>query len=355
MHRILIYAINGKGMGHLNRTLVLAQAAREFAPETQILFVVASPLFWLVRDSGFAVLKVPDRNHELAFHVGKESRVAHQAGIFEMIFDLYRPTSFVVDMALNVPIFESAKRRGAQVAVVLRKQRATILAATQRDLAIKWVDHFLIPHPTEEFPLQEIPTRWHARVQRLGPVVRTLQMDRVSKARERYSNSRRALVVVTIGGGGFPESYETLAAAEQAALDSTDEIDWVLVYGPYYPNTIPPNQGNVRRVKFEPDLLELCTAADVVVCNAGYNTMREIAVAGTPAVVIPLRGTGADDQYERADLLARNGNAVVGKAIGPDLLNQVRNLLNVGAQTRRAPEPGEPAVELGRRFLHALG
>jgi predicted glycosyltransferase len=240
------------------------------------------------------------------------------------------------------------------VALVLRKQRAATMAAAQRDPAIKWVDRFLIPHPSEEFALTEMPKAWQSRARRLGPVVRTLQLDRVASTKQRYSQSSRPLVVVTIGGGGFPESYQTLVAAEQAALAATDKFDWVLVYGPYYPHAVPPSEGRVHRIKFEANLLELCAAADVVVCNAGYNTIRELAVAGTPAVVIPLRGTGADDQHERANLLAQGGNAVVAQATAADILSKVQELLDRGPQTRREPEPGEPATLLGQRFLQAL-
>jgi predicted glycosyltransferase len=353
--RILIYAINGKGMGHLNRTLVLAQAARTFMPEVQILFVAASPLFWLVRDCGFPVLKVPDRNNALSFHVGKESRLEHLNGIFELIFEQFRPNAFVVDMTLNVDLFRSAASHGAQVAVVLRKQRSAVLEAARRDAATKYIDRFLIPHPNEEFPQHELPEDWHTRVRRLGPVVRTLQLDQIAETRTKYSRSERPLVVVTIGGGGFAESYRTLTAAEQAAAASMGEIDWVLVYGPYYPHPLPPDQANVRRIRYEPNLLELCASADLVVCNAGYNTIRELVVSGTPAVVIPLQGTGADDQHERAtDLAARGEAVVVDEAHGPTVLEQVRQLLKSSRGRRRSPQQGEPAAILGGRFVEAL-
>jgi UDP-N-acetylglucosamine:LPS N-acetylglucosamine transferase len=101
-------------------------------------------------------------------------------------------------------------------------------------------------------------------------------------------------------------------------------------------------------------MLELCTAADVVICNAGYNTIREVTVAGTPAIVIPLDWSGADDQMERAQLLAQNGRAVIGQTSGPGLLAQVRELVRTGAAMRRPPTPGEPAAKLGERFVEAL-
>lgn len=351
--RILIYAINGIGMGHLNRTLVLAQAARAYAPETEILFTVASPFFAMARDAGFPVLKVADRNHPLGSHVGRESRSLHLTATFEPIFDQYRPTAFVVDMTLNRHLFQLASRSGSRVAVVLRKQTTVALAKAAQNPAIEQIDRFLIPHPTEEFATEEIPAEWRSRVRRLGSVVRTLQVDRVTQVKGRYSSSDLPLVVVTVGGGG-PHAAATLEAADQAASASAGEIDWVLVYGPYHSQAIPPSQGNVRRIRFETDILELCTGADVVVCNAGYNTIREVMVAGTPGIVIPLDLKGADDQIERARLLVQSGRAVMGTTNGPKLLEQVRELVKAGATMRRPPETGTSAVELGQRFLEAL-
>ncbi len=353
--RLLIYAINGKGMGHLNRTLVLAQAARQFNPEIQILFAVGSPLFWLVRDSGFEVLKVPDRHHALGFHVGKEGRSHHLRAIFEPIFEYYRPDSFLVDLTMSESLFREASKFGARVSAVLRKQRDTRLEELRRDPAAKYIQRFLLPHPTEEFSLQELPTAWRARARRVGAVVRSLQVDRVAEVRARYSSGQRPLVVVTIGGGGFAESYQTLRATEQAAVDSASEFDWVLIFGPYFLGDIPPSNDNVHRVRFDPDLMELCAGADVVVCNAGYNTIREIEVVGTPAVVIPLQGTGADDQHERAELFAKAGRAVVCTASSANILTQIRKLVRIGPQMRGVPTAGEPAALLGERFLKALG
>lgn len=52
-------------------------------------------------------------------------------------------------------------------------------------------------------------------------------------------------------------------------------------------------------------------AADVVVCRAGAMTVAELAVAGVPAVLVPLPGAPGDHQTANARVLERAGAAVV--------------------------------------------
>ena len=85
--KVLIYAINGLGMGHLNRTLVLARAMREADPTTEIHFIVDSPHFALVADSGFGVSKLPDRRHPVGFHCGRERRYQQLPELFDVFLE----------------------------------------------------------------------------------------------------------------------------------------------------------------------------------------------------------------------------------------------------------------------------
>ena len=52
-------------------------------------------------------------------------------------------------------------------------------------------------------------------------------------------------------------------------------------------------------------------AADLVVCRAGAMTVAELAVAGVPAVLVPLPGAPGDHQTANARVLERVGAAVL--------------------------------------------
>ena len=358
--RIVIYAINGKGMGHLNRTSILARAARQAAPAVDIRFLVGSPLFGMLADAGFEVVKVPDRHQAMGFFCGMNQRPTHMARHFRGLLEHYQPDVFVTDFAINAAMFKEAKRLGARIAVVLRKQRPNDLRRLMLMPSVRHIDRFLLPHAPAEWPLQELPALVRKRAAHLGPVVRTIDPDRVPQVRERYAGPHERLIVVTIGGGGYQEAFRLLEVARLAAgrlcRDSADRaIRWLLVYGPYFPEEVPASEGNVLRIRYEAFMPELMRAADVVVCNAGYNTIHEVQLSGTPAVVVPRRTRGRDDQVERAEDFAGSGRALLADEDPDALVHAVQRLLHEQVVQRVTVSPSDENQRLGEVFLTALG
>ena len=64
-------------------------------------------------------------------------------------------------------------------------------------------------------------------------------------------------------------------------------------------------------VEYEDDMAALYARADVVVTRAGAVTVAELAVSGTPAVVVPLPGAPSDHQTANGRALAAAGAAVL--------------------------------------------
>src|SRR6202030_3749015 len=57
-------------------------------------------------------------------------------------------------------------------------------------------------------------------------------------------------------------------------------------------------------VPFEPDTNSRFAEADLVICQAGYNTVAELEQLGTKTLLVPAEREW-DDQYARADRAAR--------------------------------------------------
>src|SRR5690606_15611764 len=102
---IQIYAINGKGMGHLNRTTVIARGVRDYDPTVELRFVVASPLLSMVTGAGFEAVKIPDQHHPRGYFAGLAQRPRHFAHLFQSLLDVYEPDVFVSDFAVNRELF----------------------------------------------------------------------------------------------------------------------------------------------------------------------------------------------------------------------------------------------------------
>ena len=356
--RILIYAINGKGMGHLNRTTVIARGVRKYDPTVELRFVVASPLLSMVTGAGFDVAKIPDQHHPRGFFAGLSQRPRHFADLFEALLEVYEPDVFVSDFAVNAELFRAVKRRGAQLALVLRRQRPLDLLQLNWRPCVRRVDRFLIPHAASEWPRAQLPRQMRERARYLGPVERRIDAQSVPEVRSRYAQPDQPLIVVTIGGGGYREAYPLLTEAARAAevLRSKDNLSacWVLVYGPYYRDAIPPSAPLLTRVRYEAHLPELLAAADCVVCNTGYNTLRELQASGTPAVLVPRRDSGRDDQHQRALQYCADHDAVLAEPTAASIASAVSAVVGEGSLSSRPLSADDRSAILGETFLKAL-
>jgi UDP-N-acetylglucosamine:LPS N-acetylglucosamine transferase len=59
----------------------------------------------------------------------------------------------------------------------------------------------------------------------------------------------------------------------------------------------------VRVIPFDPYLSSTFASADVIICQAGYNTIAEVTQLGVPAICVPA-DRDMDDQYARAEQAA---------------------------------------------------
>src|SRR5690606_20453483 len=110
----------------------------------------------------------------------------------------------------------------------------------------------------------------------------------------------------------------------------------------------------VQRIRYEPFLPELMRSADVVVCNAGYNTVNEVQVSTTPVVVVPRLTRGRDDQVERAQQLVASGRALLARDESSSIARAVRSVIDEQTVPRtQVADTSDPRI-LGETFLRAL-
>lgn len=73
-----------------------------------------------------------------------------------------------------------------------------------------------------------------------------------------------------------------------------------------------PLQRRYQVVEFMgPELADVYAAADLIISRAGAGTVAELAYLGKPSILIPLPGTGGDEQTRNARILADAGAAVL--------------------------------------------
>ena len=111
-------------------------------------------------------------------------------------------------------------------------------------------------------------------------------------------------------------------------------------------------------VEYEDDMPALYASSDVVVTRAGAVTVAELAVSGTPAVVVPLPGAPSDHQTANGRALVEAGAAVLvpdAECDGPRLARELDALLGdpdrlaamrAGAATLARPDAAARVADL---------
>ncbi len=143
----------------------------------------------------------------------------------------------------------------------------------------------------------------------------------------------RRLVGVFAGSLGSQRLNEATRAAADGAWGERDDLALYHVVGardwddPGVESVLEDRPGGLwyRRVRYDGHIERLLLAADLVACRAGGTTVAELAVTGTPAVLVPLPIATRDHQRANAAELVRAGAAVL---VADDELD-VRRLVEV--------------------------
>ena len=103
------------------------------------------------------------------------------------------------------------------------------------------------------------------------------------------------LVVIHVTGRYKGPDYDAVADTEAAlaTMGMEGECDWY------------------RRLDYADHIVDLVAAADLVICRAGAGTLTEMAVSGTPTLIVPLPTAAEDHQALNAREMERIGAAQV--------------------------------------------
>ncbi len=212
----------------------------------------------------------------------------------------------VFDCFPSVPFAIAAVESGTAIVLCMRRMKS--LGDYLKMIA------YLIPHlqlvlVAEEADVVEMPKALANRVEYVGRVVRQMSDRRAVPT----SVAPGKHVIITGGGGGYPGTVEFYNLALKAFADvhaRFRDVTGLLVTGPLFNDWLQLELvDGIRVLPFSSDLAVDLACADAIVCQAGYNTMEEVAAAGRPTICIPAR-RDFDDQQERALRLAATNSHI---------------------------------------------
>jgi predicted glycosyltransferase len=329
--RVLFYCQHSVGLGHLVRSLHLAQGLAE---EFDVTLLNGGP--WpsqLPRPSLVDVVDLPpmglDGSRAL---VSRDERFTMEDALWlrrSMIMETYRdtnPDAILVELfpfgrkhfaGELLPLLEAARaaRPSPFVACSLRD----ILVGSRRDqqrhddrasqVANELFDAVLVHADARFATLDET---FHPQVPLRIPVHYTGFVRGAEPMPALRERERRVLVSA---GGGLVGAPLFRAAVEAHPRTSSElGLRTVIITGPFLPEDVvaelaleADRTDGLEVVRYLPELRTEMAASAVSVSQVGYNTTMDILGSATPAVVVPYADGPEDEQAERARRLERLG------------------------------------------------
>jgi UDP-N-acetylglucosamine--N-acetylmuramyl-(pentapeptide) pyrophosphoryl-undecaprenol N-acetylglucosamine transferase len=288
--RVLFHAINHVGLGHINRSIAIAQWLQAAIPDLQILFLIEGGEDF-IDPTGYPWILIP----------GQASEYEHIEQITRRTIEFFQPDMMIHETLLRPPIHRPVREAGLRQVVMgslgdaLRDQfRYNLTLLNEVDL--------LIVLQQQEEVLQtdrELITRYTGKTLYAGPLVRRKTHLSSEALRQKLGlTSEHKVIFVTFGGGGWDFArglLHTLLAARERIQTIYPQVRLIAIPGPHFSGELPDTDDFVCYVsRFEPFLQDYINIASAVVMMAGYSTINEIASCGVPAVCIP--APDAEDQ-----------------------------------------------------------
>ncbi len=336
----MMYAHDTYGLGHLRRSLAIANHLARAIPDLNILLVTGSPVahtFALPPRTDYvklpSVVKTDDEQYRARdLDLSPECVIGLRAALLTDVAMHFAPDVVLVDHAPRgmkgeaLPALRSLRRAAPDTRIVLglrdvldepekvRQQWAdedtygAIDELYDRVLIYGQADFF---NPVEAYafpPTLVSRTRFCGYIQREEPTLLAPSL------RAELDLKDVPFVLVTAGGGGDGVIVEETSLEALALLDRKPAMQAVVITGPLMApdarvrlekraRALAPS---VRVLSFHRDLPGLMRASSLVVAMGGYNTLCEIMSSGCPAVVVP-RAHPRLEQHIRAEAFAARG------------------------------------------------
>ena len=337
-YNILMYSHDTYGLGHIRRTMAIANHLRD--SNTNVLILTGSPIagrFQFPQQVDFVripgmIKKTNEDYQPLSIRIEQEKALAIRTNIILATAKAFQPHLFIVDkepLGLKkevLPTLEWLKEHSPSSLAILGLRdildEAQVIRRDWRERNIYdcldrlydeiWVyGNQDIYDPIEMY---NIPAKIHDRIQFTGYIPRKKRNPEIrARVRKRYRILEEdSFVLVTTGGGG--DGYEVIDhyLSMHDYYPTSLPFKSIIITGPFMPKAKTEELENrarmhgIKAMAFNPRLEDLIAAADMVISMGGYNTICEILTHQTPALIIP-RETPRKEQLIRATQLKAEG------------------------------------------------
>ena len=340
--RILCYAVNGLGLGHLTRLVAICRQLRRLTTvleiPTEIVFLTSSEGDALASLHGFATFKVPSKTQANAcgLEPHRYRKIARQ-WIWNAA-NLISPDLLIVDTFPGGSFNElpGVLDLGTKNVFIFRDVRPEVAEQPAFQSLLRCYDLILRISEGEETTPAPVPEELEERTATVGPLLlrSAAETHERDAARELLGLPLdRPAVYLSTGGGGDREAEAVLAELVTAAA-GMPEVEFVVGAGLLYRGRewAAPNVSWTRR----PVLVECFRAFDAAISAGGFNSVWELMHCGIPCLFLP-RPRGWDDQEARVARCVEAGAGLLLTSREPEVVRAgLREILDPAGREQRA-------------------
>ncbi len=320
----------------------IALALRDIAPSIRVPFVVtgASHSFLETYQLPYFTMPTPDALFGSgswdSWPVSERKSIANS--LAQSITQFLAADVIVFDCIPDLSFVNAAVRRQIPMVLILRKMKDFRMYFQEVQDLLPLVRLVLVPHESGEFEILEglkkktvfVGQIVRPGVRQSGPLIHDSRREETRK------------IVITGGGGGYQgtlDFYNLALGAVSEVRKRMPSISGLLIAGPLFQDWLALDLAEgVRILPFDPDTTSTFSAADLVISQAGYNTMAELGSLGTQTICVPAP-RGLDDQFERAVRLSQEYSHihVFTEPTVVNLAEKIEACLLCGRVSRTAP------------------
>ncbi len=303
--KILFYAINGSGVGHLTRLVAIARELRDLLKSMdrafEIWFLTTSEAPQIAHE--FPVFKLPSKTILRQSEGGQRAYASVAKLMISNLIASFRPDALILDTIPEGSFkeFLFIKDHAQRCFFIYRERSEARSRSFQSHLNL--YHRILIPESLEadgsgRFPLSESlrrKTRFLGRSHGFDPE-RALSREQVRKRFCVPETTR--LIYVAAGGGGDPTASQALHQI-LCGLKGIPELFVLIGLGPLYRG--PGYYGTGQLSITEPEVSQYFPGVDLAISAAGYNSYEELLAARVSTLFFA-QEKGLDQQEKRIRL-----------------------------------------------------
>jgi|GEM_PF-799008 UDP-N-acetylglucosamine:LPS N-acetylglucosamine transferase len=318
----VLFAVSSVGLGHVKRSLIIANALRSVSPNVRVEWMCAEPALTFLRLKGEAVSEVCCRLESMSTvfeensHEGQMRDMADLARLSYSVakrnYEMIRPHLSSYDALVQDEFMETLLAHSWDPDPPIPERRAVVtdyvkietsslnpynrVVVLYANMVLKkgFMRQTLRIFADDPDALPDEPRlrRWvETNFLITGPIVEDVpRRTKEELKRELFGlPSERRLIVFSIGGTSIGKRLLKLVADNADTLGRRLDSTLALLIGPRLePSNFAPTTETLRIAPFTTDAIKYFAAADCLVTQAGASTLNEASVLSVPCVCIPI-------------------------------------------------------------------